>query len=45
MTQLVCQQCEQVIEFISSEKSSIIYGHCTSCSHENRVIEEELSER
>ncbi|WP_157077320.1 GapA-binding peptide SR1P [Robertmurraya korlensis] len=44
MTQLVCQQCEQVIEFISSEKSSIIYGHCTSCSHGNRDTEDESKE-
>lgn len=38
MTQIVCQQCEKVFGFIPSEKSDILYGHCTSCRHEKDVL-------
>ncbi|MGX2959806.1 GapA-binding peptide SR1P [Peribacillus sp. JNUCC 23] len=41
MTQLVCQQCEQTMEFIPGEKVSILYGQCTSCGQEKRDTEEE----
>lgn len=36
VTQLICQQCEELIETMQDEKAGILYGKCLNCSHEKK---------
>lgn len=35
MTQIICQECEDAIEFVPDGKGKVLYGKCSNCSDEN----------
>nr|WP_147635547.1 GapA-binding peptide SR1P [Risungbinella massiliensis] len=39
---IVCQECEDVLEYIESEKVHVLYAKCTSC-HTEKKTEETIS--
>lgn len=34
MTILVCQDCDQTIDFMEDEKVRVLYGKCSCCQNE-----------
>lgn len=29
---IVCQECEQVLDYVESEKAGVLYAKCTGCN-------------
>lgn len=40
MTILVCQDCEETIDYLPDEKVGVMYGKCSCCSHDE--VEQEI---
>jgi hypothetical protein len=36
MTILVCQDCEQTIDFMKDEKVGVLYGKCSCCKEQKK---------
>jgi len=34
MTVLVCQDCEETIDYLTDDKVAVLYGKCTCCKEE-----------
>ncbi|WP_096189278.1 GapA-binding peptide SR1P [Evansella halocellulosilytica] len=37
MGSIICQTCDQIIEWYEDEKVSVLYGSCCNCGEEKQV--------
>ncbi|UCZ51880.1 GapA-binding peptide SR1P [Bacillus shivajii] len=42
MGSIVCQTCEEIIEWYEDEKVSVLYGSCCDCADEKQLDHQEV---
>ncbi|PRX41666.1 SR1 protein [Planifilum fimeticola] len=39
MEVIVCQSCDEIIDYLETEKAGVLYGKCPGCKEENSMEE------